>query len=146
MDVAGVWPFLCVPCSAHVIVSFMIFLSYSPLSHHYFSGNYTTDSNFALIEKCSNFSVSQWKQCQPLETIIPLAPSCDKGDLPIEPFRWSHHVLSLVVWCYIWRFLGRYGIILLGKREKGKNVKTHKNKCITLMLPVLNLVLIFLPH
>lgn len=55
----GVKLFFCVLCSAHAVVSFMTFLTYSPSSHSYFSGNYTTDSNFDLIEKCSNFSLPQ---------------------------------------------------------------------------------------
>lgn len=77
--------------------------------------------------------------------IIPLVPSRDKGNLSIAPFRWSCGVLSLAVRYYIWRFLGQHWIILFEKNE-GKNVKTDKNICITLTLPVLNLVLIFLPY
>lgn len=57
MDVVGVWSFFCVFCFVYVIVLFMIFLSYSLLFYYYFFGNYITDSNFVLIEKCSNFFV-----------------------------------------------------------------------------------------
>lgn len=97
------WVLSCafVSCSEHAVVSFIILLSYCPSSHSYFAGNYTTDSNFYLIEKYSNFSVSQWKQYNPLMIIIPLVPSWDKGNLSIAPFRWSHGVLSLAMWCYI---------------------------------------------
>ena len=139
---SGVRQFPCVLCSAHAIASFMIFLSYSPSSHSYFSGNYNIDNNFDLIEKGSNFAVPQWKQYKPLMIIIPLVPSHDK----IFQLHLSGGVLSLAIRCYIWRFLGQHWIILFGKKRRRKNVETDKSICITLMLPDLNLGLIFLPY